>query len=97
MSTVVERKAGHCAASCRRVGATVDDGVEVCLAEQTVVVALAELVAGHELALTDDALEALEVVDLVSGAHHEVVLGERYSALGAPRSEQPTTGNRSPI
>jgi len=89
VSNVVERKPRSAAASCRRVGATVDDSVEVCLAEQTVVSTLTELVTGNELPLTDDALEALDVVDLVSGPHHQVVLGERHAAFRAPRSEQP--------
>ena len=87
---VVERKRGHGAAAGRRV----DDGVEVDLAEQTVVAALTELVAGDQLTPTDDALEALDVVDLVPGAHHEVVLGERDAALGAPRSEQPAADSQ---
>ena len=87
---VVERKRGHGAGAGRRV----DDGVEVDLAEQTVVAALAELVAGNQLTPTDDALEALDVVDLVPGAHHQVVLGERDAALGAPRSEQPAADSQ---
>ena len=73
---VVEGKPGHGAAPCRRVGATVDNGVEVVLAEQSVVAALTELVPGYEPPLTDDALEALDVVDPVPGSHHQVVLGE---------------------
>ena len=88
VSGVVERKPWRRAATCRRVGATVHDSVEVCLAEKTVVAALAELVPGDELALTDDTLEALDVVDLVSGSHHQVVLGERHGAFCASRSEQ---------
>ena len=91
---VVERKSRRRAATCWRVGATVDDGVEVCLAEETVVSALAELVAGDKLPLTDDALEALDVVDLVPGSHHQVVLGESDTALRAPRPEQSTTATK---
>ena len=76
MNNVVKLKPGRRAATCRRVGATLDNGVEVRLTEQTVVSTLTELITGHQLPLTDDALEALDVVDLVSRSHHEVVLGE---------------------
>jgi len=69
-------------------------GVEVRLTEQSFVSALAELVAGDQLALTDDALEALDVVDFVSGSHHQVVLGERNIAFCATGSEQSTTDRR---
>ena len=88
-TVVVERKArGDCRGACR-VSAAFDHCVEVRLTEQSIVSALAELITGDQLTLADDALEALDVVDVVSGPHHQVVLGERHTALGAPGTEQP--------
>lgn len=58
------------------------EGVVVVPAEEPVR-AQGELVAGHELAHARRAPEALEVVDLALGPHHEVVLVERQPALVA--------------
>lgn len=53
------------------------------------VLAQRELVAGDELAAAGHAAEALDVVDLGAGAHHEVVLAEADAALGALDPVQP--------
>ncbi|KAJ8882629.1 hypothetical protein PR048_014441 [Dryococelus australis] len=60
----------------------------VLLAEEAVL-AQRELVARDQLALARAAPEALDVVDLRLGAHHEVVLAEAQSTLVALGPEQP--------
>jgi len=54
----------------------------VLLAEEAVV-AQCKLVAGDQLAFTGGASEAVDVVDLGLGAHHEVVLAKTLRALVA--------------
>jgi len=93
MNRVVERKSAPSVARRRRVRAAVNHGVEVGFTEQTVVASLTELVAGDQLTATDDTLEAFDVVDLVPGSHHQVVLGKRHAALGATSSEKSDTNN----
>lgn len=57
--------------------------VVVVFAEEVAVVAQRELVARHELALAQSASEALDVVDLALGSHHEVRPAEAQAALVA--------------
>lgn len=54
----------------------------VVLAEESVV-SKRELIAGDEAARAGNAVEAVQVVDLVLGSHHEVVLAEVLIALRA--------------
>lgn len=58
------------------------------LAEESVVPER-ELVAGNELATAGDAAETVNMVHLGAGPHHEVVLAEALTTLGALRAEQP--------
>lgn len=58
-------------------------------AAEQVALPQAELVAGQELAAAGGAAEALQVVDVVSGAHHQVAAAEGRPALGALDAEEP--------
>lgn len=58
-------------------------------AAEQVALPQAELVAGQELAAAGGAAEALQVVDVVAGAHHQVAAAERRPALGALDAEEP--------
>lgn len=53
-----------------------------------------ELVPGDELAAAGHTAEALDVVHLGAGAHHEVVLAEADTALGAFDAVQPAWAGR---
>lgn len=61
------------------------------------VVAQREFVAGHQLAVARRAPEALDVVDLGFGAHHEVAPAEPHSALVTFGAEQPAPNDTSTV
>lgn len=61
----------------------------VSFAVQEVLVSQRELVPGLEFALAHDTPEALLVEDLVTHAHHHVVLADGLEALRALDAEQP--------
>lgn len=58
-------------------------------AAEQVALPQAELVAGQELAAAGGAAEALQVVDVVPGAHHQVAAAEGRPALGALDAKKP--------
>lgn len=61
-------------------------------AAEELVVPQRELVAGQELPAAHRAAEALQVVDVVPGAHHQVAAAEAGRALGALDTEEPGGG-----
>lgn len=59
---------------------------------QQLVVPQRELVPGQELAAADGAAEALDVVHVVPGSHHQITAAESHLALGTLDAEQPAGG-----
>jgi len=58
-------------------------------AQESRVTAQRELVAGDELARADSAAKTVDVEDVRSRLHDEIVASEPRLTLGAPRPEQP--------
>lgn len=63
-------------------------------AAEQVALPQAELVPGQQLAAAGGAAEALEVVDVVAGAHHQVAAAEGRPALRALDAEEPAGRRR---
>lgn len=64
-------------------------------AAEQVALPQAELIPGQQLAAAGGAAEALQVVDVVAGAHHQVAAAEGRPALRALDAEEPAGRRRA--
>ena len=62
-------------------------------AQESRVVAQRELVAGDEPSRADGAAETVDVEDVRSGLHHEIIASKPRLALGTSGTEQPQHAN----